>query len=157
MLPVEQCSVDQTEEWFSPIWDFLTRQFLPWNPEEAAKIKRLSSHFAIFDGALFRKGFSSPWQRCVGAPEAKKILQEIHEGICGSHQGAKTIALRARRAGFYWPTLSQDAASLVQSCKKCQLYAKMIHTPAQPMKSISSPWPFDVWGIDIVGPFVPGK
>ena len=25
------------------------------------------------------------------------------------------------------------------------------------MKSISSPWPFDRWGIDLVGPFTPGK
>ena len=83
-IPVEQFNVDQNEEWFSPIWDYLTRQFLPRDTDEAAKIRRMSSRFAVFNGALFRKGFSSPWQKCLGAVEAKKVLQEIHEGVCGS-------------------------------------------------------------------------
>jgi hypothetical protein len=93
----------------------------------------------------------------VGHIEAKSILEEIHEGVCGSHQGAKTIAFRAFRAGFYWPTVKTDASELVKRCEKCQFFGKVSRIPAQPMKSIFCPWPFDVWGIDLVGPFDKGK
>lgn len=71
--------------------------------------------------------------------------------MCGSHQGAKTIAHRTLKVGFYWPTMKEDAKALVKWCVKCQMHSKIPHQPAQPMKSIFSPWPFDVWGIDLIG------
>lgn len=33
----------------------------------------------------------------------------------------------------------------------------MNHLPATELKMISSPWPFAKWGLDIVGPLVPGQ
>ena len=111
----------------------------------------------MFDGILYKKDFLKLWLKCVGRLEANTILRELHQGLCGSHQGAKTIAVRARRVGYYWPNMSVDAMNMVRRCEKCQYYAKISHNPAQPMKSIASVWPFDTWGIDIVGQFTPGK
>jgi Integrase zinc binding domain len=81
------------------------------------------------------------------------MLAEVHEGICGSHQGAKMLAKRIIRAGFYWPTLKFDAATLVHKCKKCQFNSKISRIPPYEMIFISDAWPFDLWGIDILGPF----
>jgi ribonuclease HI len=143
---LEQLLVEEAGEWYMPIWDFLTRGSLPNDPVEAARIRRWSAHFMIKKDCLYKRGISRPWLKCIGKTQSQGILQEIHEGMCGSHQGAKTIAHRALRAGFYWPTMKEDAKTLVKRCVKCQLHAKMPHQPAQPMKSIFSPWPFDVCG-----------
>jgi hypothetical protein len=61
---------------------------------------------------------------------------------------------KAFRHGFYWPTALQDAADMVKSCKACQFHAKQIHTPAQALQMIPPSWPFAVWGVDILGPFL---
>jgi transposase InsO family protein len=61
------------------------------------------------------------------------------------------------RAGYFWPTLLKDAKDMGKRCATFQFYNNQSHMPGAPMKSISSPWPFDKWGIDLVGPFVLGK
>ncbi|RVW90004.1 hypothetical protein CK203_035897 [Vitis vinifera] len=46
----------------------------------------------------------------------------------------------------------KDAAAYVQKCDKCQRYAPIPHMPSAALKSVSGPWPFAQWGMDIVGP-----
>jgi hypothetical protein len=89
----------------------------------------------------------------VSQEEAKGILEEIHEGSCGSHIGARSLAGKIRRTGFYWPELHRDAARYVQTCDKCQRFANLHYAPGEPLKSVLSPWPFFMWCTDILGPF----
>jgi hypothetical protein len=70
---------------------------------------------------LYKKGFSSPLLLCVSKEEAKGILEEIHEGSCGSHIGARSLAGKILIAGFFWPELHSDAARYVRTCDKCQM------------------------------------
>ncbi|RVW99179.1 hypothetical protein CK203_018872 [Vitis vinifera] len=42
--------------------------------------------------------------------------------------------------------------SICPKCDKCQRYAPIPHIPSIALKSVSSPWPFAQWGMDIVGP-----
>ena len=57
------------------------------------------------------------------------------------------------RSGFYWPTTLNDAAELVKSCEACQFHANQIHQQAGGLQTIPLSWPFEVWGLDILGPF----
>ena len=36
-------------------------------------------------------------------------------------------------------------------CHKCQVYADRIHVPPTPLNVMTSPWPFAMWGIDMIG------
>ena len=38
-------------------------------------------------------------------------------------------------------------------CDQCQRFTPSIHQPGGILNSLSSPWPFAQWGLDIVGPF----
>ena len=51
----------------------------------------------------------------------------------------------------------KDATELVRKCKVCQEHAKISHLPSEPLTSITSPWPFQQWGLDILGPLPIGK
>ena len=81
------------------------------------------------------------------------MLAELHEGIYRNHSGGRTLAHRAHTQGYYWPAMMSDAADYVKKCDPCQRMSPVLKLPVQDLVSISSPWQFAQWGIDIVGPF----
>jgi len=53
--------------------------------------------------------------------------------------------------------LREDCNAFVRSCKKFQEFNNLNHIPSQELQGIISPWPFAKWGMDILGPFPPGR
>ncbi|RVW73547.1 Ribonuclease HI [Vitis vinifera] len=43
----------------------------------------------------------------------------------------------------------------VQRCPECQIHGDLIHVPPSELHALTSPWPFSVWGIDIIGKISP--
>ena len=125
---------------------------LPRNLKEESKLRVRSARFTVHWGTLYKRGFSTLILKCVGKEDANYILREVHEGICGNHIGARTLARKTLRQGYYWPTMLKDAIELVRKCKACQEHAKISHLPSEPLISVTSPWPFQQWGLDILGP-----
>ena len=60
--------------------------------------------------------------KCANKIEFEKILKEMHEGVCGGHYIAKTIAHKILRASFWWPTLLKDVQEFVKMCHACQRF-----------------------------------
>ena len=50
-----------------------------------------------------------------------------------------------------------DANSFVQRCDNCQRFANLLHSPLEKLTSITMPWPFAQWGLDIMGAFPIGR
>ena len=48
--------------------------------------------------------------------------------------------------------MKADAADYTRKCDSCKRLAPILKSPVQDLISISSPWPFAQWGINIVGP-----
>ena len=140
-----------------PIWDHLSNKTLPSDPKEASKLRVRSARFALLRGTLYKRGSSAPLLKCIGNEDANYVLREVHEGICGNHIGAQALAGKTLRQGYYWPTMLKDTTELVRKCKICQEHAKISHLPSEPLTSIISPWPFQQWGLDILGPLPIGK
>ena len=101
-------------------------------------------------------GFSRPHLRCLLPKEANYVIREVHEGVCGNHSGARSLAHKLTRAGYYWPSLLHDATQYVKTCDKCQRFANVPRIPPEEITPITSPWPFAQWGLDIIGPFPVG-
>ncbi|GAU52027.1 hypothetical protein TSUD_418500, partial [Trifolium subterraneum] len=145
--------VTRNDDWRTPIIQYLENEKLPEEKEEKVKIKKRAAHYTMVGGELYKRGFSSPMLLCVGETESRRILNEIHNGSCGSHIGGRSLAGKVTRAGFFWPTLLSDANRHVRSCDQCQRHADLHHAPGEPLQSVMSPWPFYMWGVDILGPF----
>jgi len=137
----------------TPYRRYLADGILPAEPEEGKKIKRNAARYTLVDGVLFRHGFTHPILTCVSDDECIRIMAELHEGICGSHVGGRSLASKVVRAGFYWPIVKEDCVRHAQRCKQCQKHADWHKAPPEELRSIYSPWPFHTWGIDILGPF----
>ena len=80
----------------------------------ARKMKMKSLQYCVEDGELHKKAKNGSLLKCVTPSEADYILKEFHEGCCGHHLGAKALAHKAFRIGYYWPTATEDARNLVQ-------------------------------------------
>ena len=140
-----------------PIWDYIIDGRLPDDPKEAAKIRTRSAWFTNHKGSLYKRGFFTPILKCITGKNIEYVLREVHEGIFGNHIGAQALAGKVLRQGYYWPTMLKDATDLVRKCKICQEHAKISRLPSEPLTSITSPWPFQEWGLDILGPLPLGK
>ena len=75
----------------------------------------------------------------------------MHQGICGPHMNGKTLAKKILRIGYYWNTMEIDCVDFVKSCHDCQTHVNFNHMPPSALYSMTSPWPFSVWSIDVIG------
>ena len=56
----------------------------------------------LLDGEmLYKKGKDQVLLRCVNYFEANKVIEEIHEGVCGIHANGHKMAKQVMRAGYY--------------------------------------------------------
>ena len=145
--------------WMTPIATYLTNGQLPEDRNEARRVRTKAARFTLHDGQLYKRSYSGPLLRCVNPNEVKYILTELHEGECGNHSGARSLANRALTTGYYWPTMRIDSKDFVQRCDPCQRHSKVSHVPPEKLHSTIAPWPFMKWGMDIVGklPTAPGQ
>ena len=60
-----------------------------------------------------------------------------------------------QRSGYFWMTMEKDCINYVRECHKCQVYSDKINAPLAPLFTITSLWPFTMWGIDVIGPINP--
>ena len=103
--------------WMDPIWDYLLNGTLPSDLKGASKLRARLARFALLRGTFYKRGFSAPVLKCIGKEDANFVLREVHEGVCGNHIGARTLAGKTLRRGYYWPTMLKDATELVRKCK----------------------------------------
>jgi hypothetical protein len=147
----EVFAVEQTMTWMDPILQYKLEGKLPEEKLEARRLILRSSRYNIQDGKLYKRGLSMPNLRCIPRDEGEAVLQDIHAGACGNHSGARSLAHKALRTGYFWPTLAEDARKISQTCHKCQQFATIPRVPAEPLSIIISPWPYAQWGLDLIG------
>ena len=94
--------VGSVPSWMDPIWDYINDGVLPDDPKEAAKIRARSSRFTNHKGSLYKRGFFTPFLKCIAGEDTEYVLREVHEGICGNDIGARTLAGKILRQGYYW-------------------------------------------------------
>ncbi|KAL2238352.1 UNVERIFIED_CONTAM: Transposon Ty3-G Gag-Pol polyprotein [Sesamum indicum] len=150
-------AVEQPCTWKDELMMFLSKGILPENSVRARSIKLKATRFTMIESELYKRTHEGPLLKCLNHEQAEYVLKEIHEGSCGNHSGARSLALKVTRQGYFWPTLVKDAKALVQKCESCQKFSSRIHVPATPLEPVQITCPFDQWGIDILGPLPPAK
>ena len=140
--------------WMDPIIQFLSKDILLEDQSEVEKIRRKAPRFWLSeDQKLYKRFFSRPYLLCIHLKASELLLEELHEGICGSHTEGRSIAHRAITQGYWWPNMQKEALKYAKKCDQCQRFAPNTHQPREFLNPLSSPWPFAQWGLDIVGPF----
>ena len=82
--------------WMDPIVLFLREDCLPEDKSEANKIRRKSPWFWLSkDQKLYKRSFSGPYLLCIHPKAMELLLEELHEGTCGSHMGGRSLSHRS--------------------------------------------------------------
>ena len=103
--------------WMDPILLFLERDILPEEKPEVEKIRRKAPRFWLSeDKKLYKRSFSRPYLLCVHPEISDSVLEELHEGICGSHTGGRSLSHRAITQGYWWPNMQKEAQEYVRKC-----------------------------------------
>ena len=90
---------------------------MPEEKIEAEKIRRKStSYWLSEDHKLYKRSFSRPYLLCVHPELTESFLEELHEGICGSHTESRFLAHRAITQGYWWPNMQKEALEYVRKC-----------------------------------------
>ncbi|XP_065638118.1 uncharacterized protein LOC136071128 [Quercus suber] len=82
--------------WMDPLVKFLKEDILHGEKGEADKIRRKAARFWLSeDQKLYKRSYSGPYLLCVHPEKVELLLEELHEGIWGSHTGGRSLAHRA--------------------------------------------------------------
>ncbi|KAI5337975.1 hypothetical protein L3X38_017246 [Prunus dulcis] len=151
----EAFTVSLAEDWRAPYLAFFVEGALPTDAKLAYKLKKTVKRYFMDGATLYRKGFNGEPLRCLERSEAHQVMQEIHAGECGEHQGMKRLYRQLLSFGYYWPTMKKDAHDFVKKCHTCQIHANLSHKPPTLLQDMRTPWPFHTWGLDLIGTIHP--
>ncbi|GJR76995.1 reverse transcriptase domain-containing protein [Tanacetum coccineum] len=156
-FPLETLGVISSEStpWFADYANYHAGNFIikGMSTQQKRKFFKDVKHYFWDDPYLFRTCADQIIRRCVHGQEALKILKAFHEGPTGGHHSANLTARKVFDAGFFWPTIYQDAHTMIKSYDTCQRQGKISQRDEMPQNSIQVCKIFDVWGIDFMGPF----
>jgi len=143
--------------WYYDIKQFLlSREYPPGASKQDKKtLRRLASRFLLDGDILYKRNYDMVLLRCVDEHEAEQLMHDVHDGTFGTHATGHTMSRKLLRAGYYWMAMEHDCYQYARKCHKCQIYADKIHVPPHALNVMSSPWPFSMWGIDMIGRIEP--
>ena len=110
----------QKPSWMDPIVAYLKTSEQPKDKTEAQILRLKAARYVLYDDKLYRRGYSMPLLKYVAPTEPKYIMREIHEGTCRNHTGGQSLAFKALRQDYYWPTMKTDCMEYAHKCEKCQ-------------------------------------
>ena len=95
------------DDWRKEIADYLEDP----SKKVSRKIRFQATKYVLLEGELYYRTIDGVLLRCLDKEEAKVLMGEMHEGVCGSHQLAYKIKMMIRRNGYFWPTMLEDCFS----------------------------------------------
>ena len=99
---------------------FLEKDVLLEEKSEVDKVRRKAFRFWLSeDKKLYKRSFSGPYLLCVYPEAIELLLEELHEGVCGSHTRRRSLSHRAFTQGYWWPSMQKEAQEYVKKCDQC--------------------------------------
>ncbi|RVW95583.1 Retrovirus-related Pol polyprotein from transposon 17.6 [Vitis vinifera] len=160
--PAYYCLIGEIEDqielpWYHDIYQFLSCGAYPESAsaKDRRALRQLATRFVVCGDALYRRSPDGLLLLCLDRASADRVMREVHAGVCGPHMGGHMLARKIMRTGYFWLTMETDCCQFVQRCQECQMHGDLIHVPPSELHALASPWPFSVWGIDIIGKISP--
>lgn len=113
-------------------------------------VVRKSVRFAILDDGLFWKERDGSLAKCILEDEVDFALRNVHD-VHGHFAGG--ISVGPAIGAFYWPTREKDVWKYCLSCDTCQRVGP--RRKSGMLKPIVQFRPFDMVGMDYIGPISP--
>ncbi|XP_025680553.2 uncharacterized protein [Arachis hypogaea] len=92
-------NINHLHDWRTPFLEYINTGAIPRDELKPQHFRRKASLYTSVGGKLYRRGFSQPLLKCLSKDEAKEVMDEVHEGVCGNHIGGRALAAKIVRTG----------------------------------------------------------
>ena len=101
------------DDWRVKIADYLR------NPSHKVtrKLRYESTKYVLLDDQLYYRTVDGVLLKCLNQEEAKVLMGEVHEGICGAHQLAYKMKWIIRRTGYFWPRYWKTVLNITRGAR----------------------------------------
>ena len=117
---------------------------------ECCLVRMMAMQYILYGGQLYQRSYDDIQLHCLKKEKAEKVMEEVLQGISGPHMNGRMLAKKIPMMGYYWNTKKIDYVGFVKSCHDCQTYANLNHVPPGELYSMTSPWPFSIWGTNVI-------
>ena len=130
--------------WYYNILKFLELEVYPdnANKREHCLIRMVAMQYILFEVQLYRRSYDGIHFRCLKKEEAERVMEGVHQGVCGPHMNGRMLANKILRMGYYWNTMEINCVDFVKSFHDCQKHANLNHVPPSEQNSMTYPWSF---------------
>ena len=95
---------------------FLREYILLEDKSEVDKVRRKMPRFWLSeDQKIYKRSFSGSYLLYIHPETSELLLEELHEGICGSHIGGRSLSHRVITQGYWWPNMQKKQKSMWRS------------------------------------------
>ncbi|KAM6930802.1 gypsy retrotransposon integrase-like protein 1 [Xenentodon cancila] len=155
-LPVaEEEVVESSSNKLGDIYTFVSKGSFPqtMNPLKKKNLKRYAQKFIIDEGKLYYVGPKKDEKRevVIEADRKRQIFLDCHFNDIGHHLGQKKTVHRIQ-SKYYWLGIIKDVVDWIKVCETCQ-HTERNKNLARTVRPIKVDAPWDIIGIDFLGPF----
>lgn len=153
----EELSESQrNDETINYIIDFIEFGTMPKDHFQRFHTLMYKKEFVLDKGLLFRLldndvTRTTIKQLVVPQKYRNQVLQTTHDAPMGGHYGFNRMFYRIRQH-YYWPGMASDIQSYVNSCHSCNARKDPLKKGIGDLQPIQANEPFDIIGMDLVGP-----
>ncbi|XP_048622693.1 uncharacterized protein LOC125591858 [Brassica napus] len=105
---MDQLEYSCDSPWLEPIRAYIVDGTLPAEKWAARKIKTQAARYVTVEGEIYKWRISGPLMTCAEGEKARKVMEEVHSGSCGNHSGGRSLAVKIKCHGYYWPTMIKE-------------------------------------------------
>jgi hypothetical protein len=156
----EEIEREQRKDHFcSTLIEFLETKRFP-KDKAAREIVETHQHLVLMDGEILThlwwpvKESELPHTRrqlVVPMSMTETLMTLYHDSIFGGHLAAEQT-FRALREKYWWPSMYADVRKYVEECHRCQSMRNVDRSVGL-LRTITPAGPFDIVGMDVLGPF----
>lgn len=83
--------------WYYDIIKFLDLGAYPDGADkrERHSIRMMAIQYILCGGQLYRRSYDGIHLRCLKKEEAEKVMEEVHQGICGPHMNDRMLTKKS--------------------------------------------------------------
>ena len=122
---------EQGVPWYYDIMKFLELGVYTDNVDKRERrlIRMMVMQYILCGGQLYRRSYDGIHLHFLKEEEAKRFMEEVHQGSCGPYMNGRMLAKKTLRMGYYWNAIETDCVDFVKSCHNCQTHANLNHVP----------------------------
>ena len=108
------------------LWNYDIMKFLKLgaypddaNKRERRSIRMMATQYILCGGQLYRRSYDGVHLHCLKREEVERVMEEVHQGICGLHMNGRILAKKILRMWYYWSTMETDCVDYMKSFHDC--------------------------------------